>query len=166
MVAYVRSGNRLPTRILCTDTGRGIAVLKNVDPLLTGSLLHHLDCMGHGEILALVDRNFPAYQYGLPVVDFRGVDTSHAARAILSVFPLDQFVESPLCRMQIDGRPDEISPPSAALLELATTAEERTVGLDSIERSEFYRRASAARLFVQTGETVGYSCYLLSKGTV
>jgi L-fucose mutarotase len=141
-------------------------VLRNIDPLLEGSLLLHLDQMGHGDVLALVDRNFPSYRYGAPVVELRGVNVPDAARAILSVFPLDQFVESPMCRMQIDGSPDEISLPSQALIELAVAAELRPVGLESVDRFEFYQRAASAQLFVQTGETVGYSCYFLIKGTV
>ncbi len=61
-------------------------MLKNIDPLLSGSLLELLDRMGHGDVVALVDRNFPAYRYGAPVIDFRGVDTQRAAEALLSVF--------------------------------------------------------------------------------
>jgi L-fucose mutarotase len=141
-------------------------VLKNVHPLLTGSLLSLLDRMGHGDLLGLVDRNFPAYRYGAPVIDFRGVDTGAAAEALLSVFPLDGFVDEAVHRMEIDGAPDEITAATERLQEAADAAEGRAVRIASVERFAFYEMARPVSVFVQTGETVPYSCYLLRKGVV
>jgi L-fucose mutarotase len=141
-------------------------VLKNIDPLLTGALLRLLDEMGHGDVLALVDRNFPAHRYGKPVFDLRGSDIEAAGKAVLSVLPLDGFVDSPIVRMQIDGSPDEISSVTAGLGAIADDAERRGVGIASLERFSFYEAAKEATAFVQTGETVPYSCYLLRKGVV
>jgi L-fucose mutarotase len=141
-------------------------VLKNVHPLLTGSLLSLLDRMGHGDLLGLVDRNFPAYRYGAPVIDFRGVDTGAAAEALLSVFPLDGFVDEAVHRMEVDGAPDEITAATERLQEAADAAEGRAVRIASVERFAFYGMAEPVSVFVQTGETVPYSCYLLRKGVV
>ena len=141
-------------------------MLKNVHPLLTGPLLSLLDGMGHGDVLALVDRNFPAYRYGSPVIDFRGVDTAAAAEALLSVFPLDAFVEDAVHRMEIDSAPDEINAATERLQKAADAAEGRPVRIASVERFAFYEMAKPASVFVQTGETVPYSCYLLRKGVV
>jgi L-fucose mutarotase len=141
-------------------------MLKNVHPLLTGPLLSLLDRMGHGDVLGLVDRNFPAYRYGAPVIDFRGVDTAAAAEALLSVFPLDSFVEEAVHRMEIDGAPDEINAATAGLQKAADVAEGRSVRIASVERFAFYESARPASAFVQTGETIPYSCYLLRKGVV
>jgi L-fucose mutarotase len=141
-------------------------VLKNVHPLLTGSLLSLLDRMGHGDLLGLVDRNFPAYRYGAPVIDFRGVDTGAAAEALLSVFPLDGFVDEAVHRMEIDGSPDEITAATERLQKAADAAEGSAVRIASVERFAFYEMAKPVSVFVQTGETVPYSCYLLRKGVV
>jgi L-fucose mutarotase len=141
-------------------------VLKNVHPLLTGSLLSLLDRMGHGDLLGLVDRNFPAYRYGAPVIDFRGVDTGAAAEALLSVFPLDGFVDEAVHRMEVDGAPDEITAATERLQEAADAAEGRAVRIAPVERFAFYGMAEPVSVFVQTGETVPYSCYLLRKGVV
>jgi L-fucose mutarotase len=141
-------------------------VLRNVDPLLTGRLLQLLDEMGHGDVLGLVDRNFPAYRYKLPVIDLKGADTAAAGRALLSVFPLDGFVEEPILRMEIDGAPDEINPATSRLQELADAAEGRAVAMGSVERFAFYELAAQTYAFVQTGELIPYSCYLLRKGVV
>jgi L-fucose mutarotase len=141
-------------------------VLKNVHPLLTGSLLSLLDRMGHGDLLGLVDRNFPAYRYGAPVIDFRGVDTGAAAEALLSVFPLDGFVDEAVHRMEIDGSPDEITAATERLQKAADAAEGSAVRIASVERFAFYEMAKPVSVFVQTGETIPYSCYLLRKGVV
>lgn len=142
------------------------AVLRNIDPLLTGALLRLLDEIGHGQVLGLVDRNFPAYAYGKPVVDLRGADTAEAARAVISVYPLDSFVDEPVVRMEINDHPDEINDSTAALQKVADEIEGRTITIGSLERFAFYDAAKEASAFVQTGETIGYSCYLLRKGVV
>ena len=141
-------------------------MLKNVNPLLTGSLLQLLDEMGHGDVLGLVDRNFPAYRYGVDVIDLRGADTAAAATALLSIFPLDSFVDDPIRRMQIDGKPDEITTATTALGQAASAEEDREILIVGVERFAFYEQASQAMLMIQTGETVPYSCYLLKKGVV
>ena len=64
-------------------------MLKNIDPVLRGELLKALDELGHGEEFALVDQNFPSYGVGVEVIDLGGIDSSRAAQAIFSVFPLD-----------------------------------------------------------------------------
>ena len=141
-------------------------MLKDIDPLLTGRLLRLLDELGHGDVVGLVDRNFPAYRYGAPVVDLRGADTRSAARALLSVLPLDGFVEHSISRMEVDGSPEEVTTATAALQEAADEAEGRRVDIASVERFAFYDMAEGAMAFVQTGETVPYACYLLRKGVV
>lgn len=141
-------------------------MLKKIDPLLTGSLLKILDEMGHGDVLGLVDRNFPAYRYGVPVIDLRGTDTEGAARALLQVFPLDGFVDAPVHRMEIDDEPDTITEATTALARAAHEAEGSEVTITSLERFDFYEQAKGATAFVHTSETVPYSCYLLRKGVV
>ncbi len=141
-------------------------MLRGVDPLLSGELLQHLDQLGHGDVLALVDRNFPAYRYGRPVVELRGTDTAQAAQSLLSVFPLDLSVKHSIHRMQIDGEPDRVSTPTEALTRIASQMEGHDITIASVERFAFYTKAETAMLLVQTGETIPYSCYLLQKGVV
>lgn len=141
-------------------------MLRNVNPLLTGGLLRQLDEMGHGDVLGLVDRNFPAYRYRVPVVDLRAADTASAAAALLSVFPLDSFIDNPIRRMEIDGEPDEITTATTALADAVGAAENREIPIIGIERFAFYDQAARAMVMIQTGEAVPYSCYLLTKGVV
>src|SRR5262245_55728181 len=102
---------RKPIRLLPTSSTarRGPAadpeeeriMLKNIDPLLNADLLQILAAMGHGDDLALVDRNFPAAANARRLIRLDGTDIIKAGRAILSVYPLDSFVDHPAKRMQM-----------------------------------------------------------------
>lgn len=141
-------------------------MLKGINPILTGELLLLLDRLGHGEQLALVDRNFPAYQYGKPVVELKALNTKEAAEVLLSVFPLDPYVEKPIRRMAFEDDPQAISEATKGLQEVADANTDFEVKQEAIERFAFYDAAQEAALFVMTGETIGYSDYLLRKGVV
>ena len=67
-------------------------MLKGIDPILTPEVLQALRAMGHGDVLAIVDANYPAASIGPPVLRLAGVDSVQAANAILSLLPLDEYV--------------------------------------------------------------------------
>ncbi|WP_286866166.1 RbsD/FucU family protein, partial [Herbaspirillum sp. UBA812] len=90
-------------------------MLKNLHPLLNADVLYALRAMGHGDELVLCDANFPADSVARQtvlgkVLRIDGVGTTEAARAILSVLPLDNAVEQPVRRMEIMGEPATIPP--------------------------------------------------------
>ena len=141
-------------------------MLKGIDPLLSAELLGHLAAMGHGDVLAIVDRNFPATSTARRLVTLPGVDVPTAARAIFSVFPVDTFVEPALERMGAVGAEDAVQEVHAALQAVVDEAEGRAVPSAAVERFEFYRRAAAAYLVVATTEARPYGCFLVTKGVV
>jgi len=141
-------------------------VLKNVDPLLNADLLGHLASMGHGDVLAIVDRNFPAASTARRLVNLSGVDIPEATRAILSVFPVDTFVEPAVLRMGAVGDEATVQEVHADLQAEVDEAEGRPVPSAPLERFEFYRRAAEAYLVVATTEDRPYGCFLLTKGVV
>ena len=75
-------------------------LLKGIDPLLTADLLYVLRLAGHGDVISVVDVNFPAAEvasktiYGKPIV-LAGVEVDQATAAICSVCPLDRFIDCP-----------------------------------------------------------------------
>jgi L-fucose mutarotase len=140
-------------------------VLKNIDPLLGADLLGHLAAMGHGDVLAIVDRNFPAASTAQRLVTLP-VDVTAAARAILTVFPVDTFVEPAISWMGAVGDEETVQPVHADLRAVVDEAEGRTVRAAAVERFEFYRRAREAYLVVATTEDRPYGCFLLTKGVV
>jgi L-fucose mutarotase len=141
-------------------------MLKGLDPLLPPDLLHALAAMGHGDELALVDRNYPATSTSQRLIRLDGADTAAAARAILSLLPLDTFVPEPLLRMEVVGSPDEVTPVQRGLAGIASEIEGREVAMGSVERFAFYERSRGAFATVITGEDAPYACFLLIKGVI
>jgi L-fucose mutarotase len=139
-------------------------VLKNLHPLLTADLLYALAAMGHGDELAIVDNNFPASSHGQRLIRLDGVGIRAAGEAILSVFPLDTFVDEPLLRMEVVGAADEVPAVQTEFIQLATEIESRDILVASLSRNAFYERARNAFAIVATGEPRAYGCFLLVKG--
>lgn len=141
-------------------------MLKGIDPLLSGDLLKVLDDMGHGDRLLLVDRNYPAASSGRPVIRLGEVTILRAAQAILSVLPLDSFIDRPLLRMEVDADPSLTTPVQDELLVLASRLEGRSLEYGVIPRLSFYEQARAAFAIVHTLDSVPYGCFVLQKGVV
>ncbi len=141
-------------------------MLKNIDPLLNADLLHVLAAMGHGDDIALVDRNFPATANARRLIRLTGADVVAVGRAVLSVLPLDSFVDHPVRRMQIVGKPDEVPPVQQDFQKVVDAAEGRAWPMGSIERFAFYEAARQAFAVVATSESRPYGCFLLKKGVI
>ena len=88
-------------------------MLIKIDPILSPELLFTLRTMGHGDKLVLADANFPANSMNKNVIRLDGVNIRDAAKAILSVFPLDSFIVSQggtaANRMEVDDNPNELT---------------------------------------------------------
>jgi L-fucose mutarotase len=141
-------------------------MLKGLDSLLNADLLHVLRSMGHGDDLVIVDANFPAASMGPRVVAMDGVSATRTLEAVLSVMPLDDFVDQPCLRMQVVDDPaavPEICQEFQAIIDRAAGGRCR---LASIERFAFYERARQAFALVRTGETRLYGNVLLKMGVV
>ena len=143
-----------------------ITMLKNIDPILTGELLHILDDMGHGDQLMLVDRNYPAFAAGVPVVQLGEVGVLRAGQAILSVLPLDSFIEFSLERMEVSDDSSIVTETQQSFIDLASQHEGRAVVCGVVPRFDFYERARQCFAVVHTLETAPYSCFILHKGVV
>jgi L-fucose mutarotase len=141
-------------------------VLNGIDPLLNGDLLKILDEMGHGDQLLIVDRNYPAFSAGKPVVRLGESGVPRVLDAILSVFPLDAFVEHPLERMEVKDDPTLTTPVQDRVLAIAAAAHPSPLAYGVVPRHDFYRRAREVYAVVHTLETEPYSCFILQKGVV
>ncbi|TNF19962.1 MAG: ribose ABC transporter [Rhodobacteraceae bacterium] len=141
-------------------------MLRNIDPVLTPDLLYALRAMGHGDVIAIVDANFPGESAGPQCIRLDGVSATDALRAILSLMPLDTFVDDPARVMQVVGDPEavpEIVGEFQAIIDATADTPARITG---VERFAFYDRAEAAFAIVQTGERRLYGNILLTKGVV
>ncbi|MFY8154057.1 MAG: RbsD/FucU family protein [Hyphomicrobiales bacterium] len=146
-------------------------MLKKLDPLLNADVLYALRAMGHGDELVLVDTNFPADSVAQETVHGQllridGVSAARAARAILSVMPLDTFVDDAAMRMEVVGDPTSIQPVQVEVQKEIDRAEGKSWPMGSIERMAFYERAKKAYCVIATGETRFYGCFIFKKGVI
>ena len=141
-------------------------MLINIDPVLSPELLSLLHSMGHGDRLVLCDANFPAHSHNPLVVRLDGIDIPRAAKAILSVFPLDSFVPSPVQRMEIDNNPDEINKVHQDLINVVKEMSGSHWKIGSIERQQFYEETKNSYCVVSTSETRPFGCFILTKGVI
>jgi L-fucose mutarotase len=141
-------------------------MLRNIDPLLTPDLLKILREMGHGDEIAIVDANYPAVTDGRRVVRLAGVDATEALRAILTVLPLDTYVDHAAHRMEVVGDPDRIEPITLEFQNLLDDLAVEDVKLGSIERFDFYARVKDAFAVVTTAERRLYGNIILKKGVI
>ena len=146
-------------------------MLKGISPLLNAEVLHALRAMGHGDDLIIADTNFPsdsvARQTGLgTLLRIDNVTAAAAVAAVLSVFPLDSFVDDAAARMEIAGAPDEIPAVQQEVQRAIDKAEGRAWPMISIERYAFYERARQAYCVIQTGERRFYGCFAFRKGVI
>ena len=141
-------------------------MLKGIHPYLSGELLKILDEMGHADRLLLVDRNYPALSSGRPVVRLASTSIEEVLEALLSVFPLDSFVDEPLERMEVHDDPSQITPTQERVLAIVAATEGPGIGCQVVPRTEFYRRATQVSAVVHTLEPAPYSCFILQKGVV
>jgi L-fucose mutarotase len=140
-------------------------MLKNLPPILGPDLLYILRAMGHGDEIAIVDANYPADAAGPELVRLDGLSATDVLDAILTVMPLDDFVDEAAICMQVVGNAGQ----REAIMdefEALVKRHEPAMGLSSLERFAFYERVSKGYAIVQTGERRLYGNILLKKGVV
>lgn len=146
-------------------------MLIGIDPVLNADLLHALRAMGHGDVLAVVDANYPATTTahytlrGEPIV-LDGVDAPRAISAILSIMPIDTFAPDPVARMEVVGDPAARPPVQVEVQAIVDRAFGKPLPMAGIERMAFYEKAREAFAVVQTAERRHYGCFLLKKGVL
>lgn len=143
-------------------------MLKGIDPILNADVLYALRAMGHGDDLIIADTNFPSDSVARETVlgEVLRIDrpAAEVVRAVLSVYPIDTFVDDAAARMEVVGEPDAILPVMDEVQAQVTAADGPR--MMSIERYAFYDRAKQAYAVIQTGERRFYGCFALRKGVV
>ena len=144
-------------------------MLKGINPLLNADVLHALRAMGHGDDLIIADTNFPSDSVARQTVygKLLRIDASAAdvVQAVLSVMPIDTFVDDAAARMEVVGEPKTILP-------VMTEVQDKVLAVDGpnpmlpIERFSFYDRSKKAYAVIQTGERRFYGCFAFRKGVI
>ena len=143
-------------------------MLNGIDPILNADVLYALRAMGHGDDLIFADTNFPSDSVARETVlgEVLRIDRSAAEviRAVLSLYPIDTFVDDSAARMEVVGEPDKILPVMKEVqAQVSAVSGPKLIG---IERFAFYNRAKQAYAVIQTGERRFYGCFAFRKGVV
>jgi len=106
---------------------------------------------------------------GAKLIDCSGHGVVPVLAAILHLFPLDTYVESPAAVMQMV--PSDIEKgmrvPIWSLFQTElNTAHQSPVTVEKVERFNFYKRAEKAFAIVATGDSAQYANIILKKGII
>ena len=142
-------------------------MLKGIPSILSPELLKILMEMGHGDTIVIGDGNFPHASIAKDshLVRLDGHGACEVLDAVLTLLPLDTYVEAPVSLMQVVPGDDVETP---IWDEYARIVEKHQPGtkMAQIERFQFYEAARKCYAVVSTGETALYANVILQKGVV
>ena len=144
-------------------------MLKGINPLLNADVLHVLRAMGHGDDLIIADTNFPSDSVARQTVYGRllriDAPAADVVQAVLSVMPIDTFVNDAAARMEVVDEPETILPVMEEV-QSQVSAMGGPNPMLPIERFSFYDRAKQAYAVIQTCERRFYGCFAFRKGVI
>ena len=144
-------------------------MLKGIPPIISPELLKALAEMGHGDSLVIADGNFPAESVGKNSIVIRadGHGVPEILDAVLTLIPLDSYVEKPVALMEVVPG-DTCGTPEIwnTYKNILNKHEPDNCEIEMTERFAFYEKAKNAYLIIATGETAIYANVMLQKGVV
>ena len=142
-------------------------MLKNIPSILSPMLLKTLCEMGHSDRLVIADGNFPSESMGKDAIVIRcdGHGVPELLDAILTVFPLDTYVEKPVNLMQVVEGDNVETPIWDTYNQIVSKHDQRgTDAIGTIERFAFYEQSKSCYGIIATGEKSMYANVMLQKG--
>jgi L-fucose mutarotase len=146
-------------------------MLRFVDPVISAELLYAMMLMGHGDDIVICDVNHPAATIAKAttfgkLINLEGCIIPQAAKAILSMMPLDTFVDHPVMRMRVVGDPDGMVPIFGKMQAVLDACEQRPITMGAFDRFDFYEAAKKSFAIVRTSDPGPYGCFILRKGVI
>lgn len=143
-----------------------MTMLKNIPKHLSPDVLWALAAMGHGDCLAVVDANYPAYSRHQRVLPTVGVPLVSIITDILKLMPVDDFLEKPVVKMVPDGDLRYAASVHYDVEKIVNDTEERQVNFEPVERTKFYDVAARAFAVVATTDDRPFGCFIFTKGVI
>ncbi|MCD7738316.1 MAG: fucose isomerase [Lachnospiraceae bacterium] len=144
-------------------------MLKGIPSLLSPMLLKVLCEMGHGDRIVIADGNFPVESTGRNAIVIRmdGHGTCEILEAVLTLFPLDTYVEKPVTLMEVVPGDEAETPVWDTYASLIAWYDDRgDEAIGHMERFAFYEEAKKAYAIIATGERTRYANVMLQKGII
>jgi len=146
-------------------------MLKNIPDIISPELLKILHEMGHGDCICIGDGNFPAASMSkaenAKVVRLDGHGVPEILDAILQLFPLDDYIPTPVRLM---ARCDGVNEPCPIWSEyekiIAKYDSRGKSAIEFIDRFPYYEEAKKCYAIVASGETSTFANVILQKGVV
>ena len=141
-------------------------MLKNVPHLLSPDLIKTLMEMGHGDEIVIADGNFPCYTHNQNVIRLDGNGGNDVLDAIVSMLPLDSYVDENVFLMEVVPGDNVETPIWDDYKETLNIHEGENARIGYLERYTFYERAKKAYAVVATSESALYANIILKKGVI
>lgn len=146
-------------------------MLKGIPKILSPELLKVLCEMGHSDRIVIADGNFPSESIGknAKVIRCDGHSIPELLDAILTVFPLDTYTDSPVILMELMERDKgKVQTPIwDEYKEIVARHDARGAeAFENIDRFDFYEEAKQCYAVIATGESAIYANMILQKGVI
>ncbi len=141
-------------------------MLKGIPNILAPELLKILMEMGHGDEIVLADGNFPAFAHPDKVVRLDGHNIPEIMEAILSLMPLDPYVEKPTTFMAVLPNDPYVPEIWDVYREIGAKHEKDGLRENAINKFDFYDQAKKSYALVTTSEKALYANVILKKGVL
>lgn len=145
-------------------------MLKNIPAILSPKMLKVLCEMGHSDKIVIADANFPAETMGKNAIVIRadGHSATDILDAVLTLFPLDTYVEKPVTLMEVMPGDDVETPIWDDYKSIVTRHDDRGENaVGTMERFAFYEKVkNEAYAIIATGEKALYANIILQKGVL
>lgn len=140
-------------------------MLKGINPIISPELLKILCEMGHGDYLVIADGNFPAASNAKRLIRMDGHGVPEVLDAILSLLPLDQYVDKQVSLMEVcEG--DTVVPTIWEEYKKIIAKYEPDAQIEFLERFDYYGEAKNAYAIIATSESAQYANVILKKGCI
>jgi len=141
-------------------------MLKGIPKVLSPELLKILMEMGHTDEIVIADGNFPAGTYSQRLVRLDGHNVPEILEAILTLLPLDTYVEKPAVLMEVVKGDPVVPVIWEKYREIVKSSYKEFTEFEYMDKWKFYERSKKAYVVVITGESAIYANVLLRKGVV
>lgn len=141
-------------------------MLIGIPKIISPELLKILAEMGHGDTIVLADGNFPAESVGRRVVRMDGHGVVETLDAVLSLYPLDTYVDFPVTAMDVVPGDTYVPTIWGEFEALIKKHYPDGMGMEKVDRFGFYERAKDAYAVVATGESKLYANVIIKKGVI
>ena len=141
-------------------------MLIGIPKIISPELLKILCEMGHGDRIVIADANFPSASVGKRVIRADGHGARELLDAILSLFPLDTYVDEPVKLMAVTPGDNVETPIWDDYARIVEEHDGRDGVIGQIERFAFYEAAKDAYAVIATGEGALYANIILQKGVI